>query len=76
MHNYADRFPINYPCLSCEAEGLLTDTVKMEELRVDAEARKEAARGKLAYLLDTPNFNPGSACLLYTSDAADDAPRV
>ena len=61
MNNYADRFPINYPCLSCEAEGLLTDPVKMEELRVDAEAKKEAARIKLAYLLDTPNFNPGSA---------------
>lgn len=58
--NYAKQFPLTYPSLYSNFEGLKIDQEKRIHLRTRAEARLVEARARLHVMFADPNFNPGS----------------
>ena len=58
--NYAEQFPLVYPCLYCSFEGILIDNDKRLPLRAAAEAKLEEARRQLRLMVANSDFNPGS----------------
>ena len=60
LDNYAEVFPVNYPCLSAGMEGMVVNEEQMKALFVEATEKYQAAQAKLAYYIGVPNFNPGS----------------
>jgi len=58
--NYAIQFPLTYPSLYCNFEGLKIDQDKRVQLRTNALANIDKARARLQECFADPNFNPGS----------------
>lgn len=58
--NYKKQFPLVYPSLYCNFEGLKVDNTKRLELRDKAEKQLVRARTNLQAAFADPNFNPGS----------------
>lgn len=58
--NYAKQFPLTYPALYCNFEGLRIDQAKRVELRTAAKDKLERAKAKLQICFADPSFNPGS----------------
>ena len=57
--NYLLEFPLVFPCLHMEADGLSLDRTKFDSARQSAETRLELHRRKLAAWFGE-DFNPGS----------------
>lgn len=60
LNNYLQEFPLVFPCLHVGAEGMLVDVAERERLCAIEQAKKEAALGRLQYVLGIPKFNPSS----------------
>ena len=58
--NYADQFPLVFPCLYCGFESILIDNEVRLKQRAVSVSKLEAARSALHVMFDDPNFNPGS----------------
>ena len=58
--NYKKQFPLTYPSLYCNFEGLKIDQEKRLELRATAHVKLTKARERLQTMFADPNFNPGS----------------
>lgn len=58
--NYASKFPLVYPALYCNFEGLQIDADTRTRLRASSSVQLEGARGELRAMFADPNFNPGS----------------
>ena len=58
--NYLLEFPLIFPCLHIEADGLGLDKVKFDEAKDKATAALEVQRAKLAAWIG-PRFNPNSS---------------
>lgn len=58
--NYADQFPLVFPCIYCSYEGILLDNEVRLKQRAISVQKLEAARSALHIMFDDPNFNPGS----------------
>ena len=54
LTNYAITFPMHFPCLSCDLEGLVVDEEKRLELRAKEVAKMEAAQTRLNNLIGQP----------------------
>lgn len=59
--NYKIEFPIIFPAISCGLEGFAVDEEIRQDLRAKEVIKSDEAAGRLRYLIDEPNFNPGSA---------------
>lgn len=57
--NYQLEFPMVFPCLHTEADGLSLDKQAFDKARAEAEIKLEVQRDKLAKWIG-PDFNPGS----------------
>lgn len=57
--NYLQEFPMVFPCLHIEADGLSLDKAKFDSARADAEAAVAVEKAKLAAWFGD-KFNPGS----------------
>lgn len=58
--NYAEKFPIVYPALYCNFEGVQIDKEVRASNRVASLIQLEGARKELRTMFADPNFNPGS----------------
>jgi len=58
--NYANKFPLVYPALYGNFEGIRIDEPVRKNLRVESEKKLVAARKELQAMFADPNFNPGS----------------
>lgn len=58
--NYKIQFPLVYPSLYCNLEGIKIDQEKRKEIRRKEEARLEDSLTTLRIMLADPNFNPSS----------------
>lgn len=58
--NYADQFPLVFPCIYCSFEGILIDNDVRKDKRAISLKKLEEARATLHIMFDDPNFNPGS----------------
>jgi DNA polymerase I-like protein with 3'-5' exonuclease and polymerase domains len=58
--NYLAIFPVNFPALSCALEGMEVVPEIKDKLRAAEVEKQTEALSRIQYLLDTPNFNPGS----------------
>ena len=58
--NYAAKFPLVYPALYCNFEGLLIDATTRLRMRTASEFQLNKARKELQSMFADPNFNPGS----------------
>lgn len=72
--NYLQEFPMVFPCLHCEADGMSVDKEEFETSKKEVEAALAPMEEKLAAWLG-PKFNPASPLqvkkLLYVLGAAD-----
>jgi len=59
LRNYLMEFPLVFPCLHMEADGLSLDRVKFDEAKAAAEVAVEKQREKL-HAWFGPSFNPAS----------------
>ena len=57
--NYLQEFPMVFPCLHCEADGMATDPEEFEASKLEVEAKLAPKMARLAKWLG-PAFNPGS----------------
>lgn len=57
--NYLQEFPVVFPCLHCEADGMATDEEEFEKSRAEVLARLEPSEERLKKWI-APNFNPAS----------------
>lgn len=57
--NYLQEFPVVFPCLHCEADGMATDEAAFEASRKEVLARLEPREERLKKWI-SPNFNPAS----------------
>ncbi len=60
LRNYADKFPLVYPSLYCNFEGLQIDPAARATKRAASLIQLEGARVELRKCFADPNFNPGS----------------
>ena len=60
LDNYRMEFPLVFPCLHMEADGLSLDRERFESGKVEAEARLKVQRDKLAAWFGE-KFNPASS---------------
>lgn len=60
VRNYTMEFPIVFPALTMEIEGLAVDTVERDRLKAEETVRYEAAQQALATMTGYPTINPGS----------------
>jgi DNA polymerase I-like protein with 3'-5' exonuclease and polymerase domains len=58
--NYASKFPLVYPSLYCNFEGLAINEEVRKDVRAASLVKLEAARAELRVMFADPNFNPGS----------------
>lgn len=58
--NYAEQFPLVYPCLYGAFEGLKIDQEVRKDLREKASTKLTESLASLRVMLADPNFNPGS----------------
>ncbi len=58
--NYAEQFPLVYPCLYGAFEGLKIDQGVRKDLREKASTKLTESLASLRVMLADPNFNPGS----------------
>lgn len=72
--NYIQEFPLVFPCLHCEADGMATDEEAFDKSRAEVLARLEPSEERLRKWI-SPNFNPAShlqvKALLKVLGAAD-----
>ncbi len=60
--NYTDHeFPTVFPCLHAAAEGLDCDVERFNLISAKKEVEKDRLKARLQFLLNTPNYNPGSS---------------
>lgn len=59
LDNYLLEFPLVFPCLHMEADGLSLDRAKFDSARADAESKLEIQRRKISAWLGD-DFNPAS----------------
>lgn len=58
--NYAIQFPLVYPSLYCNMEGIKIDQNKRKEIKEKEESKLEFSLKELKILLADPDFNPSS----------------
>jgi len=58
--NYKKQFPLVYPSLYSNFEGIRIDQEKRIELRTEADKNLQKAMTRLQTMFADPNFNPGS----------------
>lgn len=58
-NNYLQEFPLNFPCIHMEVDGLAIDKEEFNRQRAIVEARAEVSLAKLRKWIH-PNFNPRS----------------
>lgn len=58
--NYQMQFPMVYPAIYCNFEGIQVDTNIREELKKKHEEKLETSLSALQKILGNPSFNPGS----------------
>ncbi len=58
--NYLQEFPLVFPCLHVEADGMTVDEAEFKASKSDVEAILEKHEAKLAAWI-SPKFNPGSS---------------
>jgi len=60
MNNYANTFPLQFPCHLSEMTGIKKDFEEQDIVRAEIVPRIAEKRARLEILTDTPNFNPNS----------------
>lgn len=60
ISNYLDEFPLVFPCLTCEIEGVKVDREKFDEVATATELKIKERTTKFRYSIGAPGFNPGS----------------
>lgn len=60
LRNYEEKFPVVYPALYCNFEGLQIDQERRATSRAASLVQLEDARKTLKTMMADPNFNPGS----------------
>lgn len=58
--NYLIEFPKVFPCFHCGLEGAAWDSDRAKTVKDEKELKYKADLQRFQYLIDTPNFNPGS----------------
>jgi len=58
--NYLQEFPLVFPCLTCELEGIAVNPVTWKETQAKLEASIEEDLAKIRVMVNEPNFNPRS----------------
>lgn len=57
--NYIEEFPLVFPCIHCELDGLLVDKERFDKSLAEVEAKIEEHMGRLRKWIH-PDFNPRS----------------
>lgn len=60
VKNYLQEFPLVFPCLHCEADGLSLDKAAFEKSKRQVESELAPMEARLAKWI-SPKFNPGSS---------------
>lgn len=58
--NYLDEFPLVFPCLTCEIEGILVDQPVFDKVAADTSAAMDKQDAKFVQMIAAPGFNAGS----------------
>lgn len=61
IRNYLIKFPLVYPCLACEVDGLLVDQPILTRLKAEQEPIAAKALSSLQRKVGYPTFNPRSS---------------
>lgn len=60
IRNYLKEFPLVFPCLNAEAEGLKMDMERLEVVKAEAEKKLVIRESKFQKMVASPHFNVGS----------------
>ncbi len=60
VNNYLQEFPLHFPALTCNLEGLRMDMPLLKKVQVEKEADSTTQLASLKYITNSPDFNPGS----------------
>lgn len=60
LANYREKFPLVFPCLSCELEGIAVDESGKEKLLNEQKPKLIESLAKIQRRIGRPNFNPNS----------------
>lgn len=60
IRNYLKEFPLVFPCLASEADGLKMDMERLEVAKKEAERKLVIRESKFQTMIASPNFNVGS----------------
>lgn len=60
IRNYLKEFPLVFPCLTAEAEGLAIDMPRLEVAKAEAEKKLVIRESKFQTMIASPHFNVGS----------------
>lgn len=58
--NYLDEFPLVFPCLNCEIEGMAVDQPVFDKVAAETEAAMVEQDKKFTQMIAAPGFNCGS----------------
>ena len=61
LNNYVAEFPLVFPCLSCEIEGLAVDMERLATVKAVKESEVEQLTADFQTMVATPGFNVNSA---------------
>lgn len=61
QENYRENFPMIFPCISCNATGVLIDKEEEARLKVEEERKIETAKSRLETLTGIQYFNANSS---------------
>ena len=57
IRNYLKEFPLVFPCLHCEIEGIAIDKERMLQVKADKEKEQIIGESKFQAMIAAPNFN-------------------
>lgn len=61
VDNYREEFPLVFPGLHAGMEGMMIDMEMFRKLGEQEQAKVKETREHISYLLNVPDFNPGSS---------------
>ncbi len=61
FNNYCTEFPLVFPCLTCEVEGLAIDMERLAAVKLAEENKVEQLNLRFQTLIAAPNFNVNSS---------------
>lgn len=57
LKNYTQEFPLVFPCITCELEGLRVDSERLEQVKKESEQEIQVREAAFRKMIGVPTFN-------------------